>query len=310
MAIFRIYRFDPQKDRRPRYVEFEVEVRPGLTILDVLQQIKHEIDPSLTFRRSCKSAICGSCAVRVNGRAMLACETQALTMAEKFGKVVIDPLKNMPVIRDLVVDMNPFWKTIRAINPWLIGKEKPPEKEHTIFKEQLGDLKIAQECIMCGSCYSDCTVAEVDSSFLGPAALAKEFRFLADVRDANPERLKDIVGPHGIWDCAQCVFCNEHCPKSVKPLDTIMRMRQKSIEIGLWDNQGARHALAFQQSVKKGGKVNEAKTAIGSLGFLGLIRMGPLPLKMALKGKSPKYFKRPAGGIADVKKIVELVEMK
>ncbi len=188
-VTFRIQRFDPEKDDRPRDQDFELELPPGITILKALNKIRAEQDPSLTYRYSCGSAICGSCAMKVNGHARLACKTQA-SECVKDGVLQVAPIGNLRVLRDLVVDMEPFWSSVGRVRPYLVpdAAEAAPEKERQQSPEQFLHIDPSTTCILCAACYSDCNVLEVDESFLGPASLAKAHRFLFDSRDAATDQ--------------------------------------------------------------------------------------------------------------------------
>ena len=310
MATIRVYRFDPETDAEARYDTWEFDVKPGQTVLDLLHEIHYFHDPTLAFRRSCRSAICGSCGMNLNGRTGLSCNTQAGPLIERDGHLLVEPMKNMPVLKDLVVDMAPFWKAVYDIEPYLKPSEVEPKGPYVVPKKRMDPLKIAQDCIMCGSCLSECTSREANPDYLGPAALAKAYRFVVDARDAaTEERLEAYSEPNGIWDCDTCLYCNEVCPMHVKPMDAIMVMREKSIEAGI-ESQGSRHALAFYDSVLKTGKLNEFATANQSLGLSGLVAQAPIAAKVVLRGKTPELRKKPIKGYEDVKKLHQLVERR
>ena len=197
-------------------------------------QVKGEQDGSVGIRCSCRAAICGSCGVRINGKAGLACHTH-LDHAAKSGvnadgkTILVEPMGNMPVIKDLIVDMDAVhWKKIQRVTPWLINKQPVPEREYVVPHENMVDVTQTMACIQCGACVSDCLSMEVDPLFVGPAASAKAYRFVGDPRDAEQyERLKDLAeDPHGIYDCTHCFNCIEACPKGVAPMSQIMRLRR------------------------------------------------------------------------------------
>jgi fumarate reductase (CoM/CoB) subunit B len=212
-AVFRILRFNPDLDERPYYEDFEINVRDGMTVLDGLIEIKSRMDGSLTFRRSCRSGICGSCAVRVNHRAVLACKTQVLE-AVKDGMVLIEPLVHLRPIKDLVVDMDAFYRTIEQIQPWIVT-DHTSDSEPILRPADVERLNRVDDCIFCGACYSDCNVIDVDMSFIGPAAIAKCFRFASDPRDAaGNERIRQIV-EQGLYKCPVDQECEVACPKGI-----------------------------------------------------------------------------------------------
>jgi succinate dehydrogenase / fumarate reductase iron-sulfur subunit len=311
MTKVRVRRQDPDMREGKPYVQaYEVDTSKGKTVLDVLREIRNFQDPTLGFRCSCNSAICGSCGMRINGQARLACNTQAQAMVEEFGELLVEPLGNLRPMRDLVVDMGPFWQSVMAVKPFLQHRGKEPAGLYPVTKAQMDLTKIARDCIFCGSCLSDCTSREANPHYLGPAALAKAFKFAGDARDdTTRERLVNYSMPNGIWDCDTCLYCNEVCPMGVKPMDAILRMREMAVEQGLVDTQGAKHAIAFYDTVMTYGRVNEAVTAVNSLGLrlgsLGNLRIiaGGVPT-----GKHPKVIKEKLKGMEDVKKLRVLVE--
>jgi len=308
-ATFSIFRFAPQKDETPYYQDFQVEIERGMTILDCLHQIKWYQDGTLAFRRSCRSAICGSCGIRIDGNAKLACKTQALEVYGKNDKIVIEPLKNFPVLKDLVVDMGPFFEKIKRIKPWLISEGKPPEKEYNMSPEELEPLVDTSECIMCGCCYSSCTVYEVDENFLGPAAIAKSKRFIYDIRDdKKKERLEEINREHGIWFCDRCYYCVHACPKAVAPKEQIMAVRLTALTEKVRDNIGTLHVKAFTKSVKKGGRLNEATVPIQTAGIGWALKKIPLLFRLPIKGKAPYPWFPSIPNVKEIKKIYEIVE--
>ena len=310
VAKIKVYRFDPEDGRGARYDEFDVDVTPGRTVLNLLHDIHYGVDPTLSFRRSCQSAICGSCAMSVNGRTVLTCSMQAKPLLDRDGYLVVEPMKNMPVLKDLVVDMGAFWDSVRDVDPFLQAGRNVPKGPYIVPKAEMEPLKIAQDCIMCGSCLSECTSREANPDFLGPAALAKAYRFVADERDeARHGRLMAYSEANGIWDCDTCLYCNEVCPIHVKPMDAIMRMREMAIEAGI-QSQGSKHAIAFYDTILKSGKLNEFATANKSLGLKGMFSQRDVAAKVILKWKIPEVRKKPIEGMKDVIKLANLVERK
>ncbi|UCD92712.1 MAG: succinate dehydrogenase iron-sulfur subunit [Methanobacteriota archaeon] len=214
MVVLRILRYDPAEDGRPAFREYEIDAIPGMTILDALIHIKENVDPSLTFRRSCRSAICGSCAVTANGKNLLACNTQLSDLKKK--RIVLEPLPGFPILRDLAVDWGPFFDSYRAIKPYLITKSPSPEKERIQSQEIRKKYDDAAKCIMCSACTSSCPVIWTDGSYLGPAALTKVWRFVADDRDeATEERLALVNNEKGVWRCHTIFRCSDSCPKDI-----------------------------------------------------------------------------------------------
>ncbi|MEC7640629.1 MAG: succinate dehydrogenase iron-sulfur subunit [Nitrospinota bacterium] len=307
MATIRIRRFVPEKQTEPYYQDFEVETPPGITLLDCMNEIKWTQDGTLTYRMSCRSAICGSCAVKINGHAGLACQKQAEDLVDKEGVILIEPLGNMEPIKDLVTDFKPFWDKVDQVKPYLQPEGQAPEKEWHQTSEQFRLIDDASTCIMCAACYSDCNVLEVDSNFLGPAALAKAQRFVGDSRDAQTyERVKELSEPGGIWDCTHCGECVERCPKPARPFDRIKEIMAMALEHGVHNNNGARHALSFAKSIKHSGRLNENQLPVESVGFFnikGLLSLIPIGLRMLFKGKVPPIIHRSIDDVDDVKRI-------
>jgi succinate dehydrogenase/fumarate reductase iron-sulfur protein len=226
---FRIRRYDP--DAKKSYIStFKVPIRRGTTILDVLNYIKENFDETLTFRHSCRMGICGSCAVNINGKPMLACYTQVLDL--NADTVTIEPLSNLPVVKDLVVDIQPFFQNFRKIRTVLI---KPPEafKKPEEFTQSPEDLKKYWDltlCTKCSICYAACPAA-IDERFLGPSALTANYRFIADSRDEGlNERLKPMAD--NVWLCTSCNSCTLFCPKLVNCSDSVVEDRSLLVEMG------------------------------------------------------------------------------
>ncbi len=306
MAIFKIKRFNPEKQPDPYFEEFEMDVSDGITVLDCLNEIKWTQDGSLTFRMSCRSAICGSCAVRVNGRALLACQRHASDLL-RDNMVVIEPLGNMKVIKDLVTDFKQFWEKVEKVKPYLQPDKHEEPKERLQSPEQFKLIDDAGTCIMCGACYSDCNTLEVDDNFLGPAALAKAQRFVSDSRDTKTlERVKALSEPGGIWDCTHCGECVERCPKPAEPFYRIKEIMTVALKEGVHNNNGARHALSFTKSVTHSGRLNENQIPVESMGYFnikGLLSLIPIGLRRLMKRKIPPIIHKAVDDVEDVKRI-------
>jgi succinate dehydrogenase / fumarate reductase iron-sulfur subunit len=269
----RIRRYDPASGEAPYWDEHTVDLEPHRSVLEGILQAKARDDGSIGIRCSCRAAICGSCGVRINGQPGLACHTHldAAQASAKDGVIEVEPMGNMPVIKDLIVDMDAVhWKKIQRVTPWLINKEPIPEREYIVPRESMIDVTQSMACIQCGACVSDCLSMEVDPLFIGPAALAKSYRFVGDPRDAAHEkRLKDLSqDPHGIYDCTHCFKCIEACPKGVAPMNQIMRLRRiAGTDHGITDrNNGHRHEKAFGTLVKDNGLLWEAELLPRSYG--------------------------------------------
>jgi succinate dehydrogenase / fumarate reductase, iron-sulfur subunit len=269
----RIRRYDPESGEAPYWVEHTIELEPHRSVLEGILQAKGRFDGSIGIRCSCKAAICGSCGVRINGQPGLACHTHLdrAKQSSKDGVIEIEPMGNMPVIKDLIVDMDAVhWKKVQRVTPWLINKEPIPEREYIVDRESMVDITQTMACIQCGACVSDCLAMEVDPLFVGPAALAKSYRFVGDPRDAQQfERLKDLAeDPHGIYDCTHCFKCIEACPKGVAPMNQIMRLRRRAgSDHHITDrNNGERHEAVFVKLIKNYGLLWEAELLPRSYG--------------------------------------------
>jgi succinate dehydrogenase / fumarate reductase iron-sulfur subunit len=284
MAEFtlKVRRFKPEERQGPYWESFDVDLDPTLSVLDGLLQAKDREDGSLAVRCSCRAAICGSCGVKINGQSTLACKTmleEAQSYAESHAvaaqeggdategngrpAIVVEPMGNMPVIKDLVTDMeSTHWTKIRRVTPWLLPEGDPPEREYIVPPESMIDVTQSMACIQCGACVSACLSMEADPDFIGPAALAKAYRFIGDPRDAQTkERLHDLAqDPHGIYDCTHCFACIDACPKGVAPMDQIMRLRRAADHEEILDqNHGHNHMEAFTRIIEKKGTLDEAE---------------------------------------------------
>jgi len=293
----RIRRFDPASGEAAYWDEHNVELGERNSVLDAILKIRDEVDGSVGIRCSCQQAICGSCGVRMNGKPGLACNTHLEEAAARghgvgwnpgdsdgtiddgagsvdttpAGVIEVEPMGNMPVIRDLIVDMDAVhWKKIQRVTPYLVNKEPVPEREYIVPHENMVDVTQSMACIQCGACVSDCLSMEIDPLFVGPAALAKAYRFVGDPRDAEHlERLHDLSqDPHGIYDCTHCFNCIDACPKGVAPMSQIMRLRRRAgTDYGIVDrNNGHRHEEAFVTLVRDYGLLNEAELLPRSYG--------------------------------------------
>jgi succinate dehydrogenase / fumarate reductase, iron-sulfur subunit len=273
----KIRRFDPESGQAAYWQEFAVELDAERSVLDGILQVRGEQDGSLAIRCSCQAAICGSCGVRINGKSSLACNTHIGAAAGEDGTVVVEPMGNMPVLKDLIVDMDAVhWKKVQRVVPWLLPEGDPPEREYIVDAEAMIDVTQAMACIHCGVCVSACLSLEVDPEFIGPAALAKAYRFVGDPRDAHEEdRLMDLAqDAHGIYDCTHCFACVEVCPKDVAPMNQIMRLRRRATDdYDIRDiNNGYGHERAFTGLIETYGTLHEAQLLPRSFGEGSLVR--------------------------------------
>ena len=226
-STLKVFRFDPDRDREPHFDTFEVPLREGLTVLEALFDILENQDGSLAFRYACRGAVCGSCAMYINGSYLLACQAQVAAFFPR--ELTIGPMPHFPVIKDLVVDMTEFFRKYEQIMPFLVAQSAPPEKERVQTLEQRQAINEMVDCILCGCCYSSCPTVWTDKEYLGPAALTKAYRFLADSRDdAARERLSIVAGGDGIWRCHTIFNCAEACPKRINPTWSIQQLKRKS----------------------------------------------------------------------------------
>ena len=290
-VALKVWRYDPSSGERA-LVRYEVEAPEWACLLDVLDIVKDRVDGSLAYRKSCRMMICGSCGMRMDGKAVLACKERIKPIVERGHEPVISAMGNMPILKDLVVDMSPFWSKIRAMKPWLdTGYEEIPEQEFSISQERMNPIHKESLCIMCGCCVSECNSMESDPEFFGPAALAKGFRFVGDPRDrATIERLEAYNDEHGIWDCTRCYFCNERCPKGVDPRDSIAKLGAESIKHGVDRDMGAKHAKWFVHSAKTTGWLREMELVPRTQGVIGALKESKFAISLAKRGKVPPPF--------------------
>jgi succinate dehydrogenase / fumarate reductase iron-sulfur subunit len=270
----KIWRYDAASGERA-LKEYEIDAPEEATLLDCLDIVKDREDGTLAYRKSCRMMICGSCGMRMDGGAVLACKTRMYEIAEAGHVPVISPMGNLPVVKDLVVDMEPFWSKFRAIGPWLKpGYDQPEDgKEYLIDQERMNVVHKEALCINCGCCVSECNAMESDPDFLGPQALAKGMRFVGDPRDAaTVERLEQYNGKNGIWQCTRCFFCNERCPKGVDPRDAIAKLGAESIKYRIDRDMGAKHAKWFVRSAKTTGWLRETELVPRTQGIVGAIK--------------------------------------
>jgi succinate dehydrogenase / fumarate reductase iron-sulfur subunit len=214
-CTFIIHRFDPAVDTQGRYQEFIVDADPKDKILDCLNKIRWEQDPTLVYRSSCAHGICGSDAMVINGRVELACQ-KLIRDYKTANNFVIEPLPLFNVIKDLIVDMNPFFEKHRYVRPYLISDEEAPEKERLQSAENQQVFEPALRCILCASCTAACPINRANDNYLGPAALLRSFRYIFDSRDtATGSRLAHVDNDDGAWGCKTMWWCTDVCPKGI-----------------------------------------------------------------------------------------------
>jgi len=314
------------QNQQPRIETYQLDVEPGHTILDCLNRIKWELDGSLGFRKNCRNTICGSCGMRINGRATLACKENIAgelarcetDPATGLPQMLIAPLGNLPVIKDLIVDMQNFWEHLESIDPYVSTEARQvPEREFLQTPAERSQLEATGNCIMCGACYSDCNAKEVNPDFVGPHALAKAYRMIADQRDGETtSRLEtQNQGTDGVWGCTRCYVCNTVCPMGVNPMDQISKIKQEILAQAPKDpsqsSRSVRHRQTLVELVKSGGWIDERKFGIQVVGnsfrdWQGLLSLGPLGLRMLARGKFPLFFEA-SEGTEEVRSLINAV---
>jgi succinate dehydrogenase / fumarate reductase iron-sulfur subunit len=309
------------------FQSYVLEVEPSRTILDCLNQIKWEQDGSLAFRKNCRNTICGSCAIGINQRSALACKESvgselarskniATISANPLPEITLTPMGNMPVIKDLVVDMQSFWTTLKAVDPYVrTTARQVVDRESCQTPIERSRLNQMGNCILCGACYSQCNAREVDPSFVGPHALAKASRMVADTRDQTTEaRLEKLAeGTQGVWGCTRCYYCNAVCPMDVAPMDQIGQIKREILQ--RQDDQASRsvrHRKVLIDLVKQGGWIDERQFGLKVVGntfrdLQGLLSLAPLGLRLIAKGKFPAQFE-PSAGTLEVRSLIESVQ--
>ena len=221
-----VARYSPETDTEPAFQQYEVPLRGDWVILDALNHVKDKLDGSLSFRWSCRMGICGSCGMTVNGEPKLTCATFLSSYAP--GPIRVEPLKNFPVIRDLIIDMSDFLVKLSEVKPWIVRKEEKPlaEGEFLQTPEELDAYKQFSMCINCMLCYAACPVYGLDPTFIGPAAIALAQRYNMDSRDQGAsERLDVLSQDEGIWSCTFVGECTQVCPKNVDPAGAIQQYK-------------------------------------------------------------------------------------
>jgi succinate dehydrogenase / fumarate reductase iron-sulfur subunit len=231
---FKILRYDVREPEiEPHFESYRIKVVSGLTILMVLLRIRDEIDGTLSFRSSCRSAVCGSCAMVINGKIDLACRTQVAAFGSNT--IVLEPLPNLEIIKDLVVDLTPFWNMYEKVKPYLIRKSSDPEKEIQQSEDERKRIDQFVNCILCACCYGACPVLARNPDYIGPAAFAKLERFMLDSRDERPDDfLENVNNENGVWGCDTVLRCIEACPKDVRPTDSIVGLRKQLVKYKLF----------------------------------------------------------------------------
>ena len=227
MYRFEILRYNAAEDDQPRFDIYDLVPEENMSVLEALLKIQDEQEPSLAFRYACRGAVCGSCAMSINGKLDLACRVLLARLGTT--RVVVEPLPNLEIVRDLVVDMDPFWEKYERVRPWLHA-ELSGEKESRMNENERQRIDQFVNCILCGLCYGACPMLKSNERFTGPAALAKLNRFLADTREQRDGTTLEQEDAHeGAWGCHTITRCIEACPKNVRPTDGIESVRRKLV---------------------------------------------------------------------------------
>ena len=289
-----VYRYSPGADAAPSFRRYELDLAPHTPVLSALLQIRAEADPTLSLRYSCRSAICGSCAMRINAKSRLACETPVGPEVERHGRIVVEPMANQPVVRDLVVDQSPFWTEYRRIEPTLKVDPRHPMPQgqpNPMSPADVDRFHDTPRCIACAACYSACPAVASDPAFPGPMALAKLYRFVVDPRDAAHQDRLVRIQTEGLWLCLRCHLCTEACPKDVRPSERIRDLKEMAIAAQGATERGSRHAVAFAKNLREAGLLNETKLVRQTFGVLGTLSQ--LPHGIKIWRKKPEVMHRP-----------------
>jgi succinate dehydrogenase / fumarate reductase iron-sulfur subunit len=220
----RIKRFDPERDERPHWEDYRVEVEPTDRVLDALHQVRWYQDGSLAFRRSCAHGVCGSDAMVVNGENRLAC---VLLVGDVGARITVEPLRGLPVLKDLVVDMDAFFAQYRRVMPWLVNDGDPGPTERLQSPEERARFDDTTKCILCAACTTSCPIYWANETYVGPAAIVNAHRFVFDSRDeAADERLHILDEQSGVWRCRTAFNCTDACPRGIKVTEAIQEVKR------------------------------------------------------------------------------------
>jgi len=219
----RIKRFNPEADAEPHWEEYSVPAEPSDRVLDLLHQVKWFQDGTLTFRRSCGHGVCGSDAMLINGKNRLACE---YLVKDAGTSITVEPIRGLPLVKDLLVNMEPFWDQYRSVMPYLVNDEIPEDgKERRQSPEDRDRYEDTSRCILCAACTTACPVFWTDPAYVGPAAIVNAHRFIVDSRDhAHEERLEIMADANGVWRCRTVFNCVEACPRGIQVTKAIMEV--------------------------------------------------------------------------------------
>ena len=229
-VTFKIKRFNPEKDQKPYYAAYDIEAEPTDRVLDALHAIKWQLDGTLALRRSCGHGICGSDAMRINGRNYLACKVLIKNLKQP---ITVEPMMGFTVKKDLIVDMEPFFEKYRSIKPYLINDEETPVKERIQSPEEREKFEDTTKCILCGACTTACPSFWSNSEYIGPAAIVQAHRFIFDSRDKGAKgRLSILNANAGVWRCRTIFNCTEACPRDIQVAKAIAEVKQAILKGG------------------------------------------------------------------------------
>jgi succinate dehydrogenase / fumarate reductase, iron-sulfur subunit len=311
ILYFKIKRFDGTNEWEQSY---SLPYEKGKTILWVLNTIREQQDPTLTFTSACRHAICGSCAIRINGNAFLTCKTSLDEVLDIFNTnhLTFEPLKNFDVIKDLSIAWEPKMEKMEQVKPWLIpSNEGSVESGFLQDEEDYHKIAAPTDCILCGVCASECNQLAVnDGTYLDPFILNRAYRFAIDSRDAAPEEHIRPVYENELWKCLHCMQCVTKCPKGIPLTEQISYLRQESIKMGEVKNQGAKHAFAFHDDVRNKGRLNEMMLPVKTDGLINTAMTKiPFALRMIKKGKiNPLQIPKAVEGIKGVREIYKFAK--
>ena len=294
-TTFKVHRYDPATGGKGDLQTYTLDVEEDATILDALMRIREEQDPTLAFRGTCRTGFCGDCTMRISRRNRIACRV-TVAASLRDDQITVEPIRLINVSKDMMFDMEAMvYEKYRSVEPWIEPDGAQPEREHLVSNEVIRDLRQVMSCTMCWLCDEGCSTMVVDRKFVGPAALTKAYRVVADPRDSRTaERLHKLSEEHGMWDCCHCFEATEHCPKGIDPTERIFGLRNRAIKINAGSSTVRNHYKSFAASVKADGWLDEARLAIETEGFTnikGQLKQLPLAIKAFKRGKRPMpYF--------------------
>jgi succinate dehydrogenase / fumarate reductase iron-sulfur subunit len=226
----KLFRYNPETDKKPHYDTFKVDAEPTDRVLDLLEKVKGYQDGTLSFRRSCAHGVCGSCAMRINGMNRLACKTLIQDLGTK--KITVEPILGLPVLKDMIVDMDPFFDHYKSVMPYFVNDEPPPARERLQSPEERARFDDTTKCILCGACTTSCPSFWANEQYVGPAAIVNAHRFIFDSRDrAAAERLQILNDQFGVYPCHTIFNCTTACPREIQVTKAIGEVK-KAIATG------------------------------------------------------------------------------